>query len=116
MWYTGSTSKGVIKLAEFCTCGSLVIGGHCTNKKCSSSAPVKTATVRAPKKAAVPKTKDAPVKKESNPASARRSSKVISYNLNDLAKQEPTKIETDDTLVDPIEPIDPIDFEGENAE
>jgi len=68
--------KGVIYLVEFCTCGSLIIGGHCTNKNCADRAS-KPTQVRAPK-----------AKKEPKTTRVRKSSKSIVYNLYDTEKEE----------------------------
>ena len=69
-------------MAEFCTCGSLVIGGHCTNKNCADKA-----SRPAQAKAAKAKTTSV-VKKEPKTTRVRKSSKVIAYNLYDTEKEE----------------------------
>lgn len=69
-------------MAEFCKCGSLVIGGRCTNKSCSEKGPEKPAPARTAKKAAA---------SEKNPAKTtktRRASKCITYNLYETGSEE----------------------------
>ncbi len=66
-------------MTEFCTCGSMLINGVCSNKRCPGSVTVKPAKARSSKagtakKAAVPKT--------------RKASKCITYNLYDLEDRE----------------------------
>jgi len=70
-------------LAEFCTCGSLMLDGSCTNKNCSNKSAGKHST---------PKTKKTRAKKstlESKPKTARtrRASKCITYNLYDTKEE-----------------------------
>lgn len=81
--------KGVILLAEFCECGSLLIGGRCSNKNCSLRAGEKPAAggKSATRKKATAKSPVAakPAVKTSNP---RRASKMITYNLYET-KEEP---------------------------
>lgn len=74
--------KGVILLAEFCTCGSIVLNGHCTNKNCSNKSSAKASTTKASKKAA------GTVTKEAKPVKTKRASKCITYNLYDINKEE----------------------------
>lgn len=72
----------MIFLAEFCKCGSLVIGGRCTNKNC---------TIKALDKGS--NGKEETVKKRRVAATAekvakpRRSSKVVTYNLNETEEE-----------------------------
>ena len=69
-------------MAEFCICGSLVIGGHCTNKNCTEKA-------SRPAQAKAAKSKVASeAKKEPKTTKVRKSSKVITYNLYDTEKEE----------------------------
>jgi len=82
-WLCYSILEGVIYLAEFCTCGSLIINGHCTNKGCSFKSALK---------AEIPKSKS---RKAENSATAepkkpktRRASKCVTYNLYDLKQEE----------------------------
>lgn len=68
-------------MAEFCTCGSLMIDGSCTNKNCVHRA-VKGAT-----------TKRTRVKKESveskpKATRTRKASKCITYNLYETAEED----------------------------
>ena len=72
----------MILLAEFCTCGSIVINDHCTNKNCSNKAASKSASAKASKKAASTATK------EVKPVKAKRASKIITYNLYDINTEE----------------------------
>lgn len=66
-------------MPEFCTCGSIVIGGRCTNKNCTSKAAAKPAAEASN-----------PSKKESKPKSTktRRASKCITYNLYEQKNEE----------------------------
>jgi hypothetical protein len=65
--------KGVIYLAEFCTCGSLIINEQCTNKNCTNKPASKSAS---PKHSSAKEGK-----KETKSTRTRRASKVITYNL-----------------------------------
>ena len=69
--------KGVIYLADFCTCGSIVINGHCTNKNCINKSPVKATS----SKATGSKSSADGGKKAAKPAKTRKASKCIVYNL-----------------------------------
>gem|GEM_PF-379207 len=66
--------KGVIFLAEFCKCGSIIINDHCTNKNCASKVSGKSDS---PGRKAAVSSKN----KETKSSKPRRASKVISYNL-----------------------------------
>lgn len=69
-------------MAEFCTCGSIVLNGHCTNKNCSNKSSAKSTTAKAPRKAAGSATK------EVKPVKTKRASKCITYNLYDIKEEE----------------------------
>ncbi|MDP4092230.1 MAG: hypothetical protein Q8920_02620 [Bacillota bacterium] len=73
----------MIYLPEFCTCGSLVINGQCTNKRCSMSSATKPAKSRSAKTGSA-KT----ASKEAKPLRTRKASKCITYNLYDLENKE----------------------------
>lgn len=71
-------------MAEFCSCGSLVIGGKCTNKNCSlraleKSTEKKSASTRAKKtdKAATAKT-----------PKTRKASKCVTYNMYEIKEED----------------------------
>lgn len=70
-------------MAEFCKCGSLVIGGRCTNKSCT----FKSADKPVPEKPAAKKaaTAEKPVVKSSR---TKRASKCITYNLYETKSEE----------------------------
>ncbi|MCX7746198.1 MAG: hypothetical protein N2645_04805 [Clostridia bacterium] len=67
-------------MAQFCTCGSLVINDQCTNKNCS----LRTATKTTTKSQSASKQP----KKEPKTTKTRRASKVVTYNLYDVEKKE----------------------------
>ena len=69
-------------MAEFCKCGSLVIGGRCSNKGCSLKALDKQAPVKAVKKAATAE------KTPAKGTKTRRASKCITYNLYETKSEE----------------------------
>ncbi len=69
-------------MADFCTCGSLIIEGHCTNKNCTDKASKSTQTKTGKRKVT------AAGKSEAKPAKTRKSSKCITYNLYDTEKEE----------------------------
>ncbi|MEG6612549.1 hypothetical protein V6C42_06775 [Pseudoclostridium thermosuccinogenes] len=69
-------------MAEFCICGSLIIGGSCTNKNCKNKAANSTTSKPARKTNKAEK-----VTKTARSSSSRRSSKCITYNLYDLDKK-----------------------------
>jgi hypothetical protein len=75
--------EGVIYLAQFCTCGSLMINDTCTNKNCSfkpsgKSAPSKTTRKRTAKTGV----------KEPKVVKAKKASKCVTYNLYDTEIEE----------------------------
>jgi hypothetical protein len=82
--------EGVIPLAEFCECGSLVIDSRCSNKHCTLRAVTKPAPVRksSAKAKATGKGLEAtkPSVKVPNP---RRASKCVTYNLYETQNNEP---------------------------
>ena len=73
-------------MAEFCKCGSLVIGGRCTNKSCSLKTLDKQAPVKAVKKASA--TSAAAAKTPVKSTKTRRASKCITYNLYETKSEE----------------------------
>ena len=70
-------------MAEFCKCGSLIIGGRCTNKGCSVKALDKPAPVKTTARKAST-TEKTPVKS----TKTRRASKCITYNLYETKSEE----------------------------
>jgi hypothetical protein len=70
-------------MVEFCTCGSLIINDSCTNKNCANKPASKPTTKRAAKAVGVNV-----VKKVAAPLKTRKSSKCITYNLNDLDNKD----------------------------
>ncbi len=96
--------KGVISLVNFCTCGSLIIEGHCSNKNCSfkTSGKSTSTNTRSTGKTRTSSKKKAVVKNleenESDIAKSekkevtkniktKRASKCITYNINELNKK-----------------------------
>lgn len=74
-------------MAEFCSCGSIIINDHCTNKNCG----IKSKTKSAPLKSVASKASGTSAKKEVKSSTrTRRASKCITYNLNDIKKEENT--------------------------
>ena len=76
-------------MVNFCSCGSLMIDDLCTNKNCSFHKPATTKTSK-PKE---PKTaKETPVKLGGKAKTAyekaRRSSRCITYSIDELKKNE----------------------------
>lgn len=69
-------------MAEFCKCGSLVIGGRCSNKGCSLKTPDKQVPVKAVRKTA------AAEKSPAKSTKTRRASKCITYNLYEPRSEE----------------------------
>ena len=76
--------RGVIYLAEFCKCGSLVINGRCTNKSCAARTQDKLAPVKATAAKKSHSGEKVPVKS----TKTRRSSKCITYNLYETQNEE----------------------------
>jgi hypothetical protein len=74
----------VILLAQFCTCGSIVINNHCTNKNCSTKSDSASGSGKVAK--ARKSTKEAKTDKPPK-ANPRRASKCITYNLYDIKEE-----------------------------
>ncbi|MDQ2085396.1 hypothetical protein RBH29_02945 [Herbivorax sp. ANBcel31] len=73
-------------MAQFCTCGSLMIDEKCTNKNCSykvSAKPSSSAKKRASSKKSTETAKEKP-----KTTRTRRSSKCVTYNLHDKKDEE----------------------------
>ncbi len=70
-------------MAEFCTCGSLMLDGSCTNKNCSNKSAGKHSAASAKKASA--KKQTAEVKPKTN--RVRKSSKCITYNLYETKEE-----------------------------
>ena len=68
-------------MAEFCKCGSLIVSDKCSNKNCA----FKTDKVVG---GAVAK-KSAAEKKSKTTTSTRRSSKCVTYSIDELADRDP---------------------------
>ncbi|HOQ01748.1 MAG TPA: hypothetical protein PK604_13220 [Acetivibrio clariflavus] len=73
----------MIILAEFCTCGSLMLDGTCTNKNCKNKTVSKSNSSTAKKT----KTKDESLESKPKTTRIRRASKCITYNLYDLKEE-----------------------------
>ncbi|MCX7710213.1 MAG: hypothetical protein N2484_10235 [Clostridia bacterium] len=71
-------------MADFCTCGSIMLNGHCTNKNCSNKSPGKAAS---PKASSSKASKNTDPTKAAKPAKTRRASKCIVYNLYDKKEE-----------------------------
>ncbi|NJD01129.1 MAG: hypothetical protein FIA99_00675 [Ruminiclostridium sp.] len=69
-------------MAEFCKCGSLIIGGRCSNKGCNLKGLEKQAPVKAVRKTATGG------KTPAKCAKTRKASKCISYNLYEAKSEE----------------------------
>lgn len=74
-------------MAEFCTCGSILIAGNCTNKNCVNKASSKPGASKASAGKAASKIAGG-VKKEPKSPRTRRASKCIVYNLYEDKKEE----------------------------
>lgn len=70
-------------MAEFCSCGSIMINGECTNKNCSNKPASKVSKSRTTSRKASGQQKTEP-----KSTKTRRASKCITYNLYDLQKKE----------------------------
>jgi hypothetical protein len=83
-------NKGVIPLAEFCECGSLIIGGRCSNKSCSLRGGDKPAAGgKPPRQKGTPKSPGPAKQAVVKPANPRRASRVVTYNLYETKEKEP---------------------------
>lgn len=71
-------------MAEFCKCGSLMIGGRCTNKSCG----IKTQDRQAPEKAPPGKKAARAEKAPAKSTKTKRASKCITYNLYDIQDEK----------------------------
>lgn len=81
------SNKGVILLAEFCTCGSLMLNGSCTNKNCKNKADSKHSASTTKKT----KAKSDTLNSKPKLSRTRRASKCITYNLYDMKEEENSK-------------------------
>lgn len=71
-------------MAEFCTCGSLVLDGSCTNKNCSNKATGKHTATAAKKSQAKKATQEVKPKA----TKVRKASKCITYNLYETNEED----------------------------
>lgn len=71
-------------MAEFCTCGSLVLDGSCTNKNCSNKAMGKHSASAAKKSQA----KKAAQEVKPKVTKVRKASKCITYNLYETKEED----------------------------
>jgi hypothetical protein len=79
-------------LSQFCTCGSIMINEQCTNKNCSLKPAAKSATGKSAGRGAGRGTSTA--SKEPKKANPRKSSKCITYNIDELdARKKEENIE-----------------------
>lgn len=72
-------------MAEFCKCGSLIINDKCSNKNCAFK--VDKVPGGAAKKTAA--AKSSAEKKSKTATGARRSSKCITYSIDELPDRDP---------------------------
>jgi hypothetical protein len=70
-------------MLEFCTCGSIIIDGQCTNKNCSYKA--QSGSVQTKPKSGK---KSTPAKKGPKTSKTKRASKCITYNLYETETEE----------------------------
>lgn len=78
-------------MLEFCTCGSLIINGKCSNKNCEYRVEEQTKPIKTVKrKASTAKnaSMDSTSKKSNSTTSSRRNSKCITYSLEELEKRK----------------------------
>nr|WP_010245783.1 hypothetical protein [Acetivibrio cellulolyticus] len=71
-------------MAEFCTCGSLVLDGSCTNKNCSNRAAGKHGASTTKKS----KAKKDNLEVKAKPTRIRKASKCITYNLYETKEED----------------------------
>ena len=74
-------------MAEFCTCGSIKIGGNCTNKNCINRETSRSASSRTTGKSSS-RSASAAEKGQPKSTKTRKSSKVVTYNLYDIEREE----------------------------
>ncbi|HHV28922.1 hypothetical protein [Acetivibrio mesophilus] len=72
-------------MAQFCTCGSLIINDSCTNKNCSNRAASKPSSAG---KRTAKTAKAAKADTSAKSTRTRRASKCITYNLYDKKAEE----------------------------
>lgn len=71
-------------MPEFCSCGSIIINGNCSNRNCAHRTAGKSeGKKKAPKKANIIKSAKSSAEKATRVANPRRASKCITYNLYD---------------------------------
>jgi hypothetical protein len=75
----------VITLAEFCKCGSIILSDKCSNKNCAFKTDKGLTGTDSTKKTSAAKTKA----DKKTKTSTRRSSKCITYSIDDLEEREP---------------------------
>ncbi|NLD50453.1 MAG: hypothetical protein GX660_25205 [Clostridiaceae bacterium] len=73
-------------MAQFCTCGSLMINEACTNKNCAFKAANASSGKASGKKSTASKSLKAD--KPAKSTKVRRASKCITYNLNDIRNED----------------------------
>lgn len=75
-------------MAEFCTCGSIIIGGSCSNKNCALRTAVKTTAGRSNGAKSTRSKAAGTAGKEVKSSKTRRASKVVTYNLYDQEEKQ----------------------------
>lgn len=76
-------------MPEFCSCGSIIINGNCSNRNCALRAAGKPESgKKAAKKTSAAKATQMKAVKAARAANPRRASKCITYNLYDKKEKE----------------------------
>ncbi|TYQ16747.1 UNVERIFIED_CONTAM: hypothetical protein Cloal_3315 [Acetivibrio alkalicellulosi] len=73
-------------MAQFCTCGSLMINDSCTNKNCINKVSAKSGTTK--KRVGGEKKVLEATEKKAKPTRTKRASKCVTYNLYDKKEEE----------------------------
>ncbi len=92
VYYNFKTIEGMKLMAEFCKCGSVMINGNCTNKKCSNKTVKAAAPAKNNKTVGTKAIKtDAVEKTAAKVTKVPRASKCITYHISELPINEQPK-------------------------
>ena len=90
VYYYFKTIEGMNRMAEFCKCGSVMINGSCTNKKCSNKLVKAASATKVSKTGRTRTVKETPAEKPKSTKTVR-ASKCITYHISELPLKEQPK-------------------------
>jgi len=89
VYYYFKTEEGMNRMAEFCKCGSVMINGSCTNKRCSNRIDKAASTTKVGRTGRIKTVRGTTAEKTAkNSNKVVKASKCITYHISELPPNE----------------------------